>query len=342
MVEVSILIAARNAADTIHATLRSVQRSRDVDWRCIVVDDHSTDCTAAMVRDLQAADSRISLLALPANRTGVVAARNFGLEQITSPLVAILDADDLMHRDRLRLQVEQLNAERLDIVGCHVRYFPRAQVGQGRLRYESWLNGMRSTSDLNEAAFVEMPLCHPSLLMRTSTMNQVGGYQDHPWPEDWDLYLRLHRANARIGVVPRVLHAWRLSHDSLSQSSSNYSLDAFTQCRAHHLAQSWNLNEYILWGYGSTGRALCRALSALHCRPKAIVELHPGRVGQTIQGAPVIAPTQLAGHLRQAREINPQFPPVLFSVAGKKARKQMTESAQKLGLKVNQDFIYCA
>ncbi len=342
MPEVTVLIAARNAAETLPAVLRSVQRSRGVDWQCVIVDDHSADETKSIAEACAAGDSRVRLLQMLGPNRGVVDARNFGLAAITSPFVAILDADDIMHRDRLRLQLKKMRDDNLDAVGCHVRYFPRKELGAGRLKYETWLNKMQSSTDLHAAAFIEMPLGHPTMMLRMSKLKEVGLYQDNAWPEDWDLFLRLHHASAKMGVVTRALHAWRLRDDSLSQTSGHYSIEAFTRCRAHYLATQFNLKKYILWGYGDTGRALCRALAKLDCQPIAIVELHPGRIGQTIQGAPVIAPENLRDTYFAAKETCPDFPPVLFSVAGPKARDLMSKSAKQMSLRHLDDYIYCA
>ncbi len=58
---VSVLIPARNEADNIAAAIRSVLANRDVDLELVVLDDHSTDDTAAIVTALAAEDARLRL-----------------------------------------------------------------------------------------------------------------------------------------------------------------------------------------------------------------------------------------------------------------------------------------
>jgi hypothetical protein len=89
----SVIVAAWNAAATIRAALASVLDQREVSLEAIVVDDGSTDGTAAIVAELASADPRIVPIALAVNG-GVSAARNAALEVARGEWVAFLDADD--------------------------------------------------------------------------------------------------------------------------------------------------------------------------------------------------------------------------------------------------------
>ncbi len=120
---VSVLLPARDAAATLDASLRSLTRQRFDDWECVLVDDGSQDDTLARARAHAAVDARITVMAAP--RDGLVAALNRGLAACRGSLVARMDADDVMHRDRFALQVAALRAEPdLFAVGTHVRSSP--------------------------------------------------------------------------------------------------------------------------------------------------------------------------------------------------------------------------
>ena len=90
---------------------------------------------------------------------------------------------------------------------------------------------------------------------------------------------------------------------------------------------------YWLWGYGGTGRALAKALRAHDRHPDAIVELHPRRIGQRIQGAPVIAPKDLGA---------PGALPLIVSVAGADARGLIRAELAKRGFNEGSDFVCAA
>jgi hypothetical protein len=235
-----------------------------------------------------------------------------------------------MHRERLALQLAALEgAPELCAVGCHVRLFPRL----GRLAYEAWLNGIGSAEDLRREAFVECPVAHPSLFIRRAVLERLS-YRDAGWPEDYDLVLRLLAAGESIGVVPRRLVGWRDDPGRLSRNAPSYSIERFTACKAAHLASSFLAGSphYILWGYGDTGRALRKALAEHGRHPSHIVELHPGRLGQRIHGAPVVPPDAIPALPRQK---------LVASVAGSGPRGQIRAALARMGFAETVDF-FCA
>jgi glycosyltransferase involved in cell wall biosynthesis len=331
--EISVLLPARNAASTVLPALRSLARQTFRNFECLVVDDGSSDATPALVRDFARSDPRFTLLSLA--ESGLVAALNAGLSRARGRFVARMDADDLAHKQRLALQLRTLGeTPALDGVGCHVRTFPRTALTPGRLAYEAWLNGLESAADVERDAFIECPLAHPTWLLRRELAIRLG-YADRGWPEDYDLLLRALGSGSRLGVTPKKLLLWRDSEKRHSRSSAVYSLSAFTRCKAHYLARQKLAasSSYVLWGYGDTGRSLARELAALGRHPTAIIELHPGRIGQRILGVPVVAPQAL-----------PQLAerPVLVSVAGAAARAEIREFMHRAGLLEGTDFVVTA
>jgi cellulose synthase/poly-beta-1,6-N-acetylglucosamine synthase-like glycosyltransferase len=330
---VSVLLPVRDAATTLAASLRSVSRQRLRELECIVVDDGSRDASLAIAERHARGDPRFRVIAQPAQ--GLVPALASGLAECRAPLVARHDADDCMHRERLALQVAALD-ESPDLagVGCHVRLFPRSALGPGMRAYERWLASVRTPHDVRREAFVECPLAHPTLVLRREVLVEHA-YRDLGWPEDYDLVLRLLGAGHELGVVPRRLLAWRHGPGRLSQRSAVYAPDRFTACKAHHLAAGLLArgSRYWLWGYGGTGRALAKALRAHDRHPDAIVELHQRRIGQRIQGAPVIAPKDLGA---------PGALPLIVSVAGADARGLIRAELAKRGFNEGSDFVCAA
>jgi len=326
---VSILLPVYQAEATLGACLESIARQTERDFECIIVDDGSRDASLSISKP----DARFRLLAEP--HRGLVATLNRGLSECRAPVVARMDADDLMHRDRLRLQLAALEQDAaLCGVGSHVRIFPRADLSDGRRAYERWLNHLDSAEALARDAFIECPIAHPTLAIRTAALRRFG-YRDMPWPEDYDLVLRLLAAGERLSVVPQRLLHWRDAPSRLSRVDPRYHLDAFTACRASFLAASFlsQRGDYVLWGYGDTGKALRRALLQHDKHPCVIVELHPGRLGQRIHGAPVIAPEELP-QLRGT--------PIVVSVAGEIARAQIRAALHAMCFAELTDYIVCA
>lgn len=333
MPAISVLLPAYNAERTLEQALRSVRRQTERDWECIVVDDGSEDDTARIARAFASDDPRFRVLRV--GHGGIVEALNVGGELCRGELVARMDADDLMARRRLELQRAALSADAsLAGVGCHVRFFPRRSLSDGLRNYERWLGAMRDDGDVRREAFVECPLAHPTLLLRRSALQTVG-YRDAGWPEDYDLVLRLLEQGQRLGVVPRRLLHWRDGARRLSRTSARYSLPAFVECKAEFLARGFlsRVERYVLWGFGDTGKALAQALARRGKRPAAIVELHPGRLGQLIRGVRVIPPDALRALPRE---------PLVVSVAGLGPRSEIRAALAEMGFVELVDFVCAA
>lgn len=95
MPNVTVIIPAFNAAATIAETLESVVAQTMADFECIVVNDGSTDNTSAIARRCSEKDSRFRVI--DKANSGVADARNLGIAESRTPLVAVLDADDVWH-----------------------------------------------------------------------------------------------------------------------------------------------------------------------------------------------------------------------------------------------------
>jgi len=330
---VSILLPARNVAATLPACLASIGRQTLTDWECVIVDDGSDDDTAAIAAAAAHADDRFRIHAT--RGLGIVGALREGLGLCTGTYVARMDADDLMRRTRLAEQTATLDADPgLAGVGAHVRVFPRATMRDGFRLYESWLNAVRTPADVAREAFVESPLVHPTLCLRREVL-MTAGYRDVPWPEDYDLVLRLLAAGHRLGVVPRRLLAWRDGPARLTRTDPRYAQERIVACKAAHLATGFlaDASTYLLWGYGGTGRSLARALAAHGKHPSRVIEVHPGRIGNRIRGVPTVSPSALADLPRGQ---------LVASVAGIGPRREIRAHLAGLGWREGTDFVCAA
>ena len=105
--DVSIVIAAFNAAQTIDRAITSALAQQGVSLEVVVSDDRSTDTTLAVVRAI--ADPRIRIVALPENR-GPGAARNAAIDAARGRWIAVLDADDTLLPERLARMIAKAEA----------------------------------------------------------------------------------------------------------------------------------------------------------------------------------------------------------------------------------------
>lgn len=106
------------------------------------------------------------------------------------------------------------------------------------------------------------------------------------------MFLRLAMEGARFGQVATPLLSWRWHENSTSRSHPAFSLATIARCRAYFLAHPFLIahKQNVQWGFGDTGSELAGNLRALGKNMAAVIELHPGRIGQLIHRAPVFHP----------------------------------------------------
>ncbi|MGE0486220.1 MAG: glycosyltransferase [Gammaproteobacteria bacterium] len=296
MPSLSILLPYRNAAATLGDCLASIAAQTCADYELIAVDDRSSDDSSAILRDHAAGDPRIHCLDNP--RRGLVAALNHGLDAARGDIVVRMDADDRMHPTRLERQRAHLRDDpRLAVSASRVRAFPAEAVQDGLREYLRWQNGCLTPADLAEEIYVESPLAHPSVAFRRDVVRAAGGYRDGPFPEDYELWLRLHELGHRMAKLPEILLDWREYATRTSRTDPRYARAAFDRLRAEHLARDPRLlarrDDLVIWGAGRRTRQRSALLLGQGFRPRAYIDIDPRKIGNRVGGVPVCAPALL-------------------------------------------------
>lgn len=293
---VSFLIPVRDGAATIEAALRSVLAQTVSDFDVVVVDDGSRDDTVAIVSAIAEQDARVSLIARPA--AGIAAALNAGIAACRSEWVARMDADDLCAADRLARQQPHLDEPELGVVDGRVSFFRDGgdAIPEGMLRYERWINSVIEPEDFDRHLLIESPVVHPAATLRRSAVLAVGGYRDGPFPEDYDLWARLHAAGWRLRKVPAVLVQMRDRPQRLTRTDPRYGRAGLRAVRQAWLAEKrlTATTRVVIVGAGDEATQWIRWLRAGGHAIAAVVDVAPRRIGGTKGGAPVIPPKDLA------------------------------------------------
>ncbi len=206
-------------------------------------------------------------------------------------------------------------------------------IGSGRRRYEEWVNSLRSPEDHARELLVECPIPHPTFFLRREAYDRVGGYRDGPWPEDYDLVLRLNRAGFELAKVPEVLLEWRHRANRLSMSDPRYDEAPFRQIKRDHLLLSFLSfgRPVYQWGAGEVGKRWLREWDTV--RPVAAVDLHPRKIGYRIHGIPVIRPEDLP-------PLDSVF--IVVAVGARGARDEIRQWLTAQGARELQDFVFVA
>jgi glycosyltransferase involved in cell wall biosynthesis len=206
--DITVIVPVYNGGGLLDEAIHSVLRQSGVAFELIVVDDGSTDDTAARVTAVR--DRRVRLVRLPRNQ-GTAAARNAGIAEARSALLAFLDADDMCTPGRLEAQWRHLEAQpRVDVLGGALEI-----VDEGGRRI-----GYRAYPLTHERIVSRLPcvcsLAVSAVAARKAAVLAVGGFTpDCRYVEDYDLWSRMALNGARFAALPEVVTRYRIHRGSI-------------------------------------------------------------------------------------------------------------------------------
>lgn len=183
---------AYNAGPYIGEAIASVLKQSFTDFELLIINDGSTDNTAAIINAYAYRDSRVVLISQ--ENKGVSAALNLGLQHARAPYIARFDADDICYTERLKIQYDFITAHpEYSIIGSAVDYMDVA----GRFIFthhpEAHLN-----EEIQELKYTVCPFIHSSVFYKKDAIISSGGYNEHAYTfEDhflWVNILKDHKA----------------------------------------------------------------------------------------------------------------------------------------------------
>jgi len=211
MPKVDVIIPAYNAEKYLADALDSVLAQSFEDWRIVLVDDGSTDATAAVVAPyIERLGSRLEFIRQP--NKGVSAARNTAIRSSSGEFLALLDADDIWLPNRLLESIKSFEGRpKIGLTyGFNTRIRPDGSVidvfDRRQKHGEGWI------APYLYKRLVDLP--SPTITIRRRCLEEVGVFDETlRVTEDRDLWLRI-AARYQVALVPKVLALYRTSPDS--------------------------------------------------------------------------------------------------------------------------------
>lgn len=204
---VSVMIPARNEGLVIERTL---QRVTGMDYprdflEVVIIDDGSTDDTAAIVERMGRRDDRIKLVSLPIRETGhgKAYALNAGLKHCTHDIIAIYDADNRPQPDSLKTLIPHLLKS--DSIAAVIGKFRTVN------RQANWLTRFVNIETLAFQWILQAGRFHTSkvallpgtnYVIKRSVLDECGGWDEKAITEDSELSVRIYENGYHVKFVP--------------------------------------------------------------------------------------------------------------------------------------------
>lgn len=203
---VSIITPVYNAVLFLDETLKSVLAQSYSNWELILIDDASTDQSFAQMQNWANKEPRIKVLQQPEN-LGVAAARNVGLQKAVGKYIAFLDSDDCWDRDKLEVQVNFMEIQKIALSHTAYRKIDsRGMVITPRIKVDQHVN------------YVQL-LKHNQIGFLTAMYNQeqIGKvFFKSIGHEDFAFWLQILKSGQISYGIDSVLASYRVHPNSIS------------------------------------------------------------------------------------------------------------------------------
>lgn len=246
--KITVIMSVFNDQAFLEASLDSIF-DQCLDFELVVIDDCSTDQTPNILARYQDLYDCFIVIRNKSN-LGLAASLNKALQHANGELIARMDADDICHPERLRVQQAFLLANPdVDIVGGNAQLIKRDGTPL------KVTNLPLSHDDILVAVDRINPMIHPAVMYRRSFVDRLGGYDERLRRcQDYDLWLRGIDSSV-FANLPGTLIDYRVS------SSSSLENDIYS-CYVR-LINSWRRKSFFkapFWAFAVLGVNLIKKI----------------------------------------------------------------------------------
>jgi glycosyltransferase involved in cell wall biosynthesis len=203
----SIIIPCFNSEKTLEETLGSIIHQDYLDWEAIIVDDGSTDNTAAIAEKWTQIDHRFKYYHKP--NEGLGKARNYGIEISKGEFILPLDSDNLVISDFASLAINILTKD------------TEVGVVHGNAELFGEESGLWEIAKFNFEQLLVQNYIDACAIFRKSLWFEVGGYDElmpYQGNEDWELWLAFGTRGVKFHHLEKITFKYRISSNSMNRS----------------------------------------------------------------------------------------------------------------------------
>tara|TARA_B100001248_G_C27372950_1_gene452668 strand:+ start:697 stop:1665 length:969 start_codon:yes stop_codon:yes gene_type:complete len=212
--KISIVLSCYNGEKFLEDTIKSVLHQSHSNFTLFLINNGSIDNSLGIMKKYEIKDSRIKVINHEVNSSR--ASRiNEVLEIITDRWVALIDADDIMLKNKIEVQLAYLNKyPEIKVLGCLATYITSTEKSFGLA-----LNRLEKHNSCFELIRKGKNIGTPpsGVIMETEVIKKIGGFRGEFWPaDDTDLWNRVAENGFIVYALPKVLLKYRIHSESFS------------------------------------------------------------------------------------------------------------------------------
>lgn len=214
---VTVIIPTYNRSHLIENSIKSVLNQTYKNLELYIIDDASTDKTEEIISSIK--DDRIIYIKNSTN-FGAAKSRNIAIERANGKYVAFLDSDDTWYRNKLELQVNEMENTSENVAFCY--------CGMELIDYET----KEITKKVNDDVDIDYNFKNGSYFLtpanvtqfiRTNTLKKLGGFNTNlRGHQDTDLIIRILKNSYSYKYIKQILVSVTRNHDQMMTNSENY------------------------------------------------------------------------------------------------------------------------
>lgn len=217
---VSIIVPCYNQAQYLPDALQSIYMQSHGNWECLIINDGSTDHTELVAQEWQEKDSRFRYI--KKKNGGLSSARNAGLAEAMGDYIQFLDADDVIHPDKFRMQLQGINPSTRYAIS-YSDYFSSTEKKLTEPFPYHISPEFKTSNYLFELInrwekSLSIP-CHcfliSSHILKDNSITFDETLKNH---EDWDFWMTIFRFKPSVFYIPKQLVTYRIHSSSMSRN----------------------------------------------------------------------------------------------------------------------------
>lgn len=286
---VSIIMTAFNEEKYIAQAIDSILSQSYENFELIIVDDGSTDKTPEIINSYS--DERVRVFISSENQ-GVGAAHAFAIQQAKGELIAIADADDIHHPNRISKQVSYLNDNKeIGVVDCFVEYFADNEEIKSSSRYsyitnfrQKHINRIVTPEQYERSLYWFCSVVHSASMYYKNLVTPFN-YSDLTVIEDYEIFYKMNKSGVKFGKVPEVLVDVRITSNSTTLAQNEVLMRNFMVIKKEEIASLIENNTDIyIWGTGQGGIDVAKLLSEKSIKISGFLDNNKNKFGELIAG----------------------------------------------------------
>lgn len=223
---VSVIMSEFNTEEKkLKESIDSILKQSYMNFELIIIDDCGKNNVKKIVNEFN--DQRIKVIKNDKN-SGLVISLNKAIELAKGDYIARMDTDDYSYCDRIKKQLEFLEAHKdIDLVCSNCNFFDgKAVWGSSGTEY-----GIISRNQLLNGN----PIMHPTVMMKTSSIKKIGGYKNFKRCEDYATWIEFYNRGFKMYKMPNVFLRYHLSLDDYKKRTLKTRKEFFTLLKTQYL-----------------------------------------------------------------------------------------------------------